>query len=42
MKITPLDIPDVLLIEPMVFEDDRGFLFESFNLNKFKCAMFNK
>jgi len=36
MKITPLDIPDVLLIEPMVFEDDRGFLFESFNLNKFK------
>ena len=36
MKITPLDIPDVILIEPMVFEDDRGFLFESFNLNKFK------
>ena len=36
MKITPLDIPDVLLIEPMVFKDDRGFLFESLNLNKFK------
>ncbi len=35
MKITPLDIPDVLLIEPIVFEDDRGFFFESFNLNKF-------
>ena len=31
MKVTPLKIPDVLLIEPDVFEDDRGFFFESFN-----------
>jgi dTDP-4-dehydrorhamnose 3,5-epimerase len=38
MKITPLDIPDVLLIEPKVHEDDRGFFFESFNLNEFKKA----
>ena len=38
MKVTPLDIPDVLLIEPVVFEDDRGFFFESFNLNEFKKA----
>ena len=38
MKVTSLDIPDVLLIEPMVFEDDRGFFFESFNLNEFKKA----
>jgi dTDP-4-dehydrorhamnose 3,5-epimerase len=30
MKITPLNIPDVLLIEPCVFEDDRGLFFESF------------
>jgi dTDP-4-dehydrorhamnose 3,5-epimerase len=36
MKVTPLSIPDVLLIEPLVFEDARGFFFESFNLNEFK------
>jgi dTDP-4-dehydrorhamnose 3,5-epimerase len=36
MKITPLNIPDVLLIEPKVYNDDRGFFFESFNLNEFK------
>ncbi len=36
MKVTPLDIPDVLLIEPKVFEDDRGFFFESFNSDEFK------
>jgi dTDP-4-dehydrorhamnose 3,5-epimerase len=38
MKVTPLAIPDVLLIEPKIFEDDRGFFFESFNLNEFKKA----
>jgi dTDP-4-dehydrorhamnose 3,5-epimerase len=38
MKVTPLDIPDVLLIEPRVFEDDRGFFFESFNSDEFKKA----
>ena len=38
MKVTPLDIPDVLLIEPKIFEDSRGFFFESFNLNEFKKA----
>ena len=38
MKVTPLNITDVLLIEPKVFEDDRGFFFESFNLNDFKKA----
>ncbi len=36
MKVTPLDIPDVLLIEPNIFEDERGFFFESFNLNEFR------
>ena len=36
MKVTTLDIPDVLLIEPKVFEDDRGFFFESFNSDEFK------
>ena len=38
MKVTPLSIPEVLLIEPRVFEDDRGFFFESFNLNEFRNA----
>ena len=36
MKVTPLNIPDVLLIEPQVFGDDRGFFFESFNQEKFE------
>lgn len=38
MKITPLDIPDVLLIEPSVFEDERGYFFESFNQSAFHKA----
>ena len=36
MKVTPLSILEVLLIEPKVFEDNRGFFFESFNLNDFR------
>jgi dTDP-4-dehydrorhamnose 3,5-epimerase len=36
MKVVPLSIPDVLLIEPQVFGDERGFFFESFNQNKFE------
>jgi dTDP-4-dehydrorhamnose 3,5-epimerase len=35
MKITPTSIPDVLLIEPQVFGDERGFFFESFNERAF-------
>lgn len=31
MKVTPCAIPDVLLLEPRVFEDDRGFFYESYN-----------
>ena len=42
MKVTPLNIPDVLLIEPQVFGDDRGFFYESFNQNKFEEAMGKK
>jgi dTDP-4-dehydrorhamnose 3,5-epimerase len=38
MKVTPLNVPDVLLIEPQVFDDDRGFFYESFNQNKFEEA----
>ena len=36
MKVTPLNIPDVLLIEPRVFEDARGFFFESFREDIFR------
>lgn len=31
MKVTPTKIPEVLIIEPKVFGDDRGFFYESFN-----------
>jgi dTDP-4-dehydrorhamnose 3,5-epimerase len=31
MKATPLAISDVLLLEPIVFGDERGFFLESFN-----------
>lgn len=31
MNIIPTDIPDVLIIEPRIFEDERGFFFESYN-----------
>ena len=31
MRVIALSIPDVLLIEPKVLHDDRGFFFESFN-----------
>jgi dTDP-4-dehydrorhamnose 3,5-epimerase len=39
MKVTPLKIPDVKLIEPEVFEDKRGFFYESFNQQKFNEAI---
>ncbi len=39
MKITPLAIPDVILFEPKVFEDERGFFFESHNQAKFEAAI---
>jgi dTDP-4-dehydrorhamnose 3,5-epimerase len=42
MKATPLAIPDVLLIEPQVFGDDRGFFFESFNQERFEKAVGKK
>ena len=38
MKFTPLAIPDVILFEPKVFADERGFFFESFNQQAFKEA----
>ena len=35
MKITSCAISDVLLLEPRIFGDDRGFFFESFNQRAF-------
>ncbi|MGZ3184504.1 MAG: dTDP-4-dehydrorhamnose 3,5-epimerase [Telluria sp.] len=36
MKAIRTDIPDVVILEPQVFGDDRGFFFESFNERKFR------
>lgn len=38
MKATRLAIPDVILLEPKVFGDDRGFFFESYNREAFRQA----
>jgi len=38
MKIIPTAIPDVLILEPKVFGDARGFFFESFNQRVFSQA----
>jgi dTDP-4-dehydrorhamnose 3,5-epimerase len=38
MKATPTTIADVLLLEPRVFGDERGFFFESFNARDFAVA----
>jgi dTDP-4-dehydrorhamnose 3,5-epimerase len=38
MRVTPTTIADVLVIEPQVFTDERGFFFESFNERAFAQA----
>ncbi len=38
MKVTPTRLPEVLLIEPRVFGDARGFFYESFNRRVFAQA----
>ncbi len=38
MNVTPTAIPEVLIIEPKVFGDARGFFFESFNQKAFNDA----
>ncbi|WP_349571869.1 dTDP-4-dehydrorhamnose 3,5-epimerase [Azotobacter salinestris] len=35
MQVIKTEIPDVLIIEPKVFGDERGFFFESFNARRF-------
>ena len=39
MKVTATAIPDVLLIEPKVFGDARGFFYESWNHQAFSAAV---
>lgn len=39
MKATRLAIPDVVLLEPKVFGDERGFFFESFNQQAFEALI---
>ena len=39
MKVTPTDIPDVLVLEPKVFTDSRGFFLESYNRRTLKEAI---
>jgi len=39
ITVTPTVIPDVLIIEPKVFGDDRGWFFESFNEKDFSAAV---
>lgn len=36
MQIHPTHIPEVMIIEPKVFGDERGFFFESFNQSTFQ------
>lgn len=38
MKVSSTAIPEVLIIEPQVFGDQRGFFFESFNQREFNAA----
>ena len=35
LKVTPTSLPEVLVLEPKVFGDDRGFFYESFNQKSF-------
>jgi dTDP-4-dehydrorhamnose 3,5-epimerase len=37
MKVVETSLPGVLVIEPQVFGDNRGFFYESFNLKKFEA-----
>lgn len=38
MKVVTTDLPGVLIIEPKVFGDERGFFYESFNARAFEAA----
>ena len=38
MKVTPTEIPEVLVVKPRVFGDARGFFYESWNRRAFREA----
>lgn len=38
-KIIPTAIPDVKILEPKIFEDERGFFYESFNYKNFSSLI---
>jgi len=38
MEFTPTSIPDVIVIDPVVFEDQRGFLMETWRASRFSEA----
>lgn len=38
MKTTPTTLPDVLVLEPQVFGDERGYFYESYNARRFEQA----
>ena len=38
MKVTPTELPDILLIEPRVFGDARGYFYESYNARALAAA----
>jgi dTDP-4-dehydrorhamnose 3,5-epimerase len=42
INIKKLSIPEILLIEPQIFNDERGFFLESFNQNEFEKAIDRK
>ncbi len=42
IKVTQLSIPEVLILEPKVFHDERGYFFESFNDDVFSEAIGHK
>ena len=38
MRVTPTEIADVLVVEPRLFADERGFFLESYNRRAFRAA----
>jgi dTDP-4-dehydrorhamnose 3,5-epimerase len=38
MKVAATAIPGLLLLQPTIYEDERGFFFESFNQKRFEAA----
>ena len=39
MNVIKTRIPEICIIEPRIFTDDRGYFYESFNLGKFSAAI---